>query len=443
MYPAGVNWGFSKDDLSDFKKGIAAPARGIYEGLTSIPIMAMDLGVATRNLVTGSNYQLPSQQSNEELDKVLPVPNIPGANVARIGTSILTGAKLPVPQISNPAPASFVKPAQDMIRQGTMAKSQGAGYVVPPSTMNPNAMNTFLESFGGKIATAQDAALRNQSVTNTLAKRALGLSEDAPLAQESLAALRKEAGKAYETLRTVGAVTLDDTTKQSLDGIASKFTGSKLKDVLGGSNDIPKIVQTLKDEPLTGDTAVDAIALLRDKASTAYAQGSKEIGKAYKSIAETIEGSMEKSLSGDALSKFREARQLIAKTYSVEGALNPATGNVVGSKLASQLGRGKPLTGDLLTAGRFAQAFPKAAREVVDSGSVRNTDAILGSGAAVFSGHPWYLGWPFLRQGARSFLLSEAGQGMAQAKPGGGVSPEIAMAIIQASDQARKSAAGK
>jgi hypothetical protein len=406
--------------------------RGAYKAVTAIPGTAADMGVSARNMLTGSNYELPSQMSDRALDQALPLPNVPGDKTLELMTSMVAGAKLPTPQAAQQAPANFVKPNFDAVRQQTLANSQKAGYVVPPSTTNPTTANRILESVGGKVATAQDAATKNQEITNTLAKRAVGLSEEAPIGPDSLAAIRREAGDAYETLRRVGSVTLDDTSAKSLDAVAAKFTGSKLKDALGGANDVGKIVQAIKDEPLTGDTAVDAIALLRDKASSAYAQGSKELGKAYRTISKTIEDLMEKELSGEALKNFRQSRQLIAKTYSVEEAFNPATGNVVATKLASQLSKDKPLSGDLLTAARFGQAFPKAAQAVTDSGAVRNTDVILGGGAAALSSQPGYLIYPFLRQGVRSFMLSKPGQALARQSASKGIPPEVLMAAIAA-----------
>lgn len=405
-------WDKVKGDLGFVKDNAAAPiARGLVKGATSIPVLAADVGVATRNLFPGQNYELPSQLFEREVyNRALPMGEAPDNRALEFGASIVGGAKTPGPQVNNPAPAGFVKPQPDLVRQMTLANSQKAGYVVPPSTPNPSLGNRFLESFGGKIATAQDAALKNQNVTNTLAKKAIGLSEDAPLTQGALSAVRAEAGDAYKTVRAVGETAIDDVTTKSLDDIASKFTGSKIKDALGGKTDVKQIVDAIKSEPLTGNTAVDAIDLLRSKADVAYRAGEKELGKAYKGISKIIEDMMERQLSGDALKAFRDARQLIAKTHTVEGAFNPSTGNVVATQLANQLGRGKPLTGDLRTAAQFGQAFPKAAKEIVDSGAVRNTDAILASGASVMSGHPWYLGWPFLRQAARNYLLSPMGQ---------------------------------
>lgn len=416
----------------------ALAGRSVVDAVESLPMLAMDMGVSGRNILTGSNYQLPSQMNRESLNTVLPEAKTPQEKTATFLETALVGAKLPAPQAAKQAPAGFVKPNYDAVRQATLAQSQKAGYVVPPSTTNPSVGNTFLESFGGKIATAQDAALKNQDVTNRLAKQALGLSEDAPMTLESLKAVRGEAGDAYKTLRAVGQVAIDDATSNTIDSVAAKFTGSKLKEALGGGNDIPKIVQALKDEPLTGDTAVDAIALLRNKADGAYRAGENEIGKGYKTISKAIEDLMEKQLSGDALKEFRDARQLIAKTHTVEGAFNPATGNVVATKLAAQLTKGKPLSSELKTAAQFGQAFPKAAKDIVDSGSVRNTDAILGSGASVFTGNPWYLGWPFLRQGARSFLLSNPGQAMAMPSASAGVSPRIPMGLLAAEESLRQ-----
>lgn len=111
-----------------------------------------------------------------------------------------------------------------------------------------------------------------------------------------------------------------------------------------------------------------------------------------------------------ALTAFREARKTIAKTYSIEQALNESTGSVDARKFAQQLQRGKPLQGDLKKIAQFAQAFPKAAAPVTDSGSVRNTDMILGAGSAAMSGNLSLLLYPFTRQAARDLALSKVGQ---------------------------------
>ena len=70
------------------------------------------------------------------------------------------------------------------------------------------------------------------------------------------------------------------------------------------------------------------------------------------------------------LNKFREARQLIAKTYSVEKALNPATGTVNAANLAAQLKKGKPLSTELKDIAEFNLQFPKATQTTEAMGSL-------------------------------------------------------------------------
>lgn len=72
----------------------------------------------------------------------------------------------------------------------------------------------------------------------------------------------------------------------------------------------------------------------------------------------------------DLLQNFRDARQLIAKTYTAQNALNVTSGNIQGNKLAAMLQRGKPLSGDIRTAAEFASQFPKAAQSVDAMGSL-------------------------------------------------------------------------
>jgi len=179
------------------------------------------------------------------------------------------------------------------------------------------------------------------------------------------------------------------------------------------------------------------MAMLRDKADEAYRAGKNELGKGYKTISKAIEDLMEKELSGDALQKFRDARTLIAKTHTVEGAFNPSSGNVVATKLAGQLAK-KPLSGELRTAAQFGQAFPKAAQDIVDSGSVSNLGTLVSSGAALATHNPWYLGWLFGRQGARNFLLSNPGQAMAVPSASSGIPPEVAMSLITGTNSLRQ-----
>jgi hypothetical protein len=65
----------------------------------------------------------------------------------------------------------------------------------------------------------------------------------------------------------------------------------------------------------------------------------------------------------DLLPKLRDARQLIAKTYTVENAMNKTTGTIDAKEFAKRLQKGKPMSDELKQIGEFAQAFPKAAQK--------------------------------------------------------------------------------
>lgn len=430
-----------KSDLSLAGKVLTPIPRGIWKGVTSLPGLAADAGVGARNLITGSDYELPTQMQERSLNQYLPMPNVPGDKTLEFGTSLFAGSRMPTPQAAAQAPKGFVKPAEDLVRQQTLAAGQKAGFVVPPSTTNPSTMNKILESIGGKVATAQDAAVRNQGVFNSAGKKVLGLSDDAPLTQEAMSAIRAEAGDVYGMLKGAGPIVTDAKYADDLARVASKFSGASKDFPELAKSEVMDLVAGASKKGFSSDSAVDLLSILRDKADKAFSTGDKGLGKAYKEVSKAIEDVIERNLAtagnADLMNKFKDARQLIAKTYSVESAFNPSTGNVVGSKLAAQLAKKKPLTGDLKVAAQFAQAFPKASQAVTDSGAVRNTDVILGAGASALSREPSYLLYPFVRQGARSFLLSEPGQRLATQGARNPPDPRAVLAALIAAEQSR------
>jgi hypothetical protein len=411
---------------------IGLTGRTIMDTFAGPPLAAMDAGVAGRNVLTGGNYQMPSQMWNEALNSAgVPQPQNMTEKGVNIAGQVLLGSKMPAPQVSRPAPAAF---NPQTLKQMAFAKARKEGYVAPPSTVNPSTLNKTLESIGGKLAMEQDASIRSQSVTDALMKRAVGLDDAAQVSEDVLPGLRTQAAGAYKALRNVGTMRADAKYSQALDDIAKQYRGAA-KDFPGlARDDILQAVEAVKKPSFDADSALDAIAIMRDKASTAYTQGDKALGKAYREISGAMEGAIERSLarrgkdSAQLLKEFREARQLIAKTYTAEKALNPQVGSFNATKLATDLAKGKPLSGEMKKVAEFAQAFPKAAKLVLDSGSVRNTDVILGAGTAALSKEPSYLLYPFLRQAVRHGLLSDVGQRVLT-QPGIRPMPQTAMGL--------------
>lgn len=408
--------------------------------------MAMDAGVATRNLATGSRYDLPSKMFNDALDAYTTPPEGLGKG-AEFVSSVLAGSRInPTSGIRGPQqlapyagakmpPINVAPTARDVALQG----AQQAGAVVPPSSVRPTLANRMMESIGGKIATAQDAEAANQAVWNKLARRALGTADDSALTPDVLDSVRRGAAAGMQGVREVGKVTTDTQFADDLAAITSrqKSAAKDFPDI--AKDEISAVVESVNKKEFDSASAVDAISLLREKASKAYASGDKTLGRAYKAVTSALEGAIERQLvrAGEAgkevLKQFRDGRALIAKTYSVEKALNPATGNVNAAKLGQQLVKGAPLSGDLLTIGRFGAAFPKASREVLDSGAVRNTDVLAGMATSALAKDPAFLLYPFLRQGVRSGLLSPQGQALTQ--PGGPVGTALPAGLLPQMEQ--------
>jgi hypothetical protein len=408
--------------------------RAVVEGAAAIPLAAADFGMGVRNLITGEGRESPSSMFSGALDKLYGARETNLEKGVGIASSALAGAKVPVPSVKAPAPASFTRPLTQS--QTVLQKGQGAGYVVPPPTSNPTAVNKVLEGVAGKLTTAQQASAQNQSVTNRLAARALGLPEDQPITAEAIRQVRQTAAQGYEAVRGAGRIVADSEFAAALGKITAKYRGAAKDYPELAQSDVDDIVTAINKPEVGADSAVDAIAILRDKADEAFSAGKGTVGKAYKDASRALENLIERNLAkagkqGAAILKgFRDARQTIAKTYSVEKAFNQSTGNVSGTKLAQQVARNKPLSGDLRTAGQFGQAFPKAAREFNESlPGISPLDFYATGGIAGVTREPWYLVYPFIRQGTRNALLSPLGQKLATPRQGGPVSDEVAAAL--------------
>lgn len=306
--------------------------------------------------------------------------------------------------------------ASNVVRDATVEGAKAAGYVMPPSSVNPSMLNRALEGFSGKIMTEQAASGRNQAVTNALARQALGLAEDAPLTNATLTGLRGQAGKAYEVLKGSGVVKADKQFFVDLDAIAAKYQGAGKDFPDLAQNEVVKLVQSLKRPEFGADSAVDAIAVLRANADKAFGARDAALGKASRDAATAIESALGRHLEASgadkaAIEAFKQARQQIAKTYSVQKALNDSTGNVNARALAELLRRGKPLSGELEEVARFAQAFPKAAQEINRSGmGITPLDFALSAGTTAASGNPAGFAWLAGRPAVRAALLSQPWQ---------------------------------
>ncbi|MGB6105635.1 MAG: phage tail tip lysozyme [Pusillimonas sp.] len=345
-----------------------------------------------------------------------------GAAIGAAGPLVLGVAGRVGQAIGGRRSAQATAQARNAPLMQTIKESTEAGYVIPPSSVNPSMRNTVLESISGKIATAQSASVRNQSVTDALARKALGLGDDAPLTADMLAQYRKAAYDAgYIPLRQIGPVQVDGLFTKSLDDIVKQYTGKGTIPAMAR----PEITDLADSYRLSGfdsSDAVDAIRALRETATEAFRKGDGALAKANRAIADSLEAQLERaagSASPDLLNAFRQSRANIAKSHTIEKALRAGGGSVDAVKIARELQKGKPLSDELALIGKFANAFPKAAQpsaQVAGPGVSKLASAastLLGGAGAVAAG-PLGIGLgaiPFVVPPmVRSGLLSSAFQ---------------------------------
>lgn len=300
-------------------------------------------------------------------------------------------------------------------KDATIKTARDMGYVIPPTQANADGtkgfVNKTLEGAAGKISTGQKASLINQPITNQTIAKELGLPLDQPISIEALKKVRVVSGQAYDEVKQLGTIVTDKKFAVALDDIVSATRNAE-KDFPGlGDTKLEDIVKSLKQPQFMADNAIAAIKLIRNKSDAAFAQNDKTLGGAYRKatvvLEDMIERAAEKSNNPALLENFRKARSDIAKTYSVEKALNDATGNVAARKLAAQLSRGKPLSGDIKKVAQFAQAFPKASDEIMTSiPGTSPLDWAMGGGISASLGNPAGLATVLARPGARSLILS-------------------------------------
>jgi hypothetical protein len=312
----------------------------------------------------------------------------------------------------------------------------------------PSVLNNLVEGVAGKIKTAQKASFKNQGVTNNLAREALGLSPDAPLNADTLQAVRQQAGKAYEAVKNTGRITADKQYFDSLDEIAKPYKQAA-KDFPGSANkDVLKVIGSMKQREFDSASAVDQIGNLREMADKAYRSGDKTLGRATKGAAKALEDQLERHLQTrevpavretgkinqttprGLLGEFKHAREIIAKSYSVQAALNEGSGNVSARVLANQLKKGRPLSGPLKTVAKTGREFPKATQDVSTIGSPTSV-SLFDMGAAGIAAeamhNPGLLAGVLGRPALRSAMLSGPGQNAMVGTPSYGLGAGLQM----------------
>jgi len=285
------------------------------------------------------------------------------------------------------APSLSAQAKRNAVRDQTLREGQRSGYVIPGSEINRTGplgwLNRRLESFGGKAAIKQEAALRNSEKTNELVRQEAGLRPNQAISETAINAAKKIASQPYKAIAKISpeaAAALEDWK-------AANFEANLQWNFFKRQGN----PQGFKDWQAAKNQAAAAL----DRIET-IATSTPNVGK-------------------QAIAELKQARVQLAKLHQIEDSVNFATGGVSPSVIGSAYAKGSPLSGNLLTVGKFQQAFPKFMQDAerVPAPGVSALEPLamggFGMGGAALAGAPgaWLgAGVPLLRGPIRSGLLS-------------------------------------
>jgi hypothetical protein len=296
-----------------------------------------------------------------------------------------------------------------------------AGYVLKPSEAG-GKVGKVVEGLTGSPKLSVDASIKNQRVTNRLAAEEIGVK--GKLTKGAIAEAKKPHNSVYQEMGELGEIATDPAYAKEIASIGRTPGTSFSKAV---NPDLEKLRDAYTESRFNAKDAVLKIRELRAAATknmkAPNAPTQNELGHAQKEIADAIEGQMERHATSvgqaDLVSRFRNARQSLAKIHSVEAAIKGNTGEVSAPALARQLDRKVPLSGRLKTIADVANEFGEVTREgtklknKVPVTVLEGLPALAGA-ALTASEHPG-IGLPLMagvagRPLARKALLSNAYQ---------------------------------
>jgi len=334
-------------------------------------------------------------------------------NPSQVMNEAAVGGILTVPTATVSALTAPRAPAQLTQSQLVAERAIAEGATLPPTQVNPSLLNRLLEGVSGKQQTSQLASIKNQEVVNAQARKALNLPEDTVITPQVLQDYRNIKGQAYDALKANNTYYAD---KQFITDI-NKRTSDLQK--LSNTTDVNaelRVLNGLKQMNFDGEGLVEQMKRLRYDGEANLASvdpANRSLGQAQKFAAKQLEDLAERNLKNfnqpDVMSNFKQARQDIAKSYTIEKSLNAVTGDVSGAKLGQRAAQGKIVPSELQALSNAAAAYPSAFQNVARVGSVPGISPLdVGAAgvAAASSGSPSMLGTVLGRPAIRAGITS-------------------------------------
>lgn len=338
-------------------------------------------------------------------------------NPVQLANETVAGALMTLPTATVAGATTPRGPANLTQSQLVAERAIAQGATLPPTQVNPSFLNRMLEGFSGKQQTGQVASIKNQEVINAQARKALNLPEDTVITPQVLQDYRNVKGQAYDALKANNTYYAD---KQFITDI-NKRTADLQK--LANTTDVTaelRVLNGLKQMNFDGVGLVEQMKRLRYDGEANLASSApkdRSLGQAQKFAAKQLEDLAERNLKNfnqpDVMTNFKQARQDIAKSYTIEKSLNAVTGDVSGAKLGQRAAAGKIVPSELQALADAAAAYPTAFQNTARIGSVPGISPLdVGAAgvAAASASNPSLLGTVFGRPAVRAGITSPAFQ---------------------------------
>jgi hypothetical protein len=334
-------------------------------------------------------------------------------NPLQLANETVAGALMTLPTATVGGLTTPRAPANLTQSQLVAERAIAQGATLPPTQVNPSLLNRMLEGFSGKQQTGQVASIKNQEVINAQARKTLNLPEDTVITPQVLQDYRNVKGQAYDALKANNTYYAD---KQFFTDI-NKRTAELQK--LANTTDVTaelRVLNGLKQMNFDGVGLVEQMKRLRYDGEgnlASMAPKDRSLGQAQKFAARQLEDLAERNLKNfnqpDVMSNFKQARQDIAKSYTIEKSLNAVTGDVSGAKLGQRAAQGKIVPSELQALADAAAAYPTAFQNTARIGSVPGISPLdVGAAglAAASAGNPSLLGTVIGRPAVRAGITS-------------------------------------
>lgn len=271
-------------------------------------------------------------------------------------------------------------------------EAQRLNFLLKPIDIQP--------SVGAKITTAIGGAEGMNKIAssniNNVRKVALNEMDLPPNTQlngaEAFSEARLKVAQPYNDIRKLPTMMADEATIKALDELRPDAA-------LIGSDNYAKATNAIINDSikkvstgLDGEQLLKNVQVLRQRARKTYNNKSSTVealdaADTNLAIANALETMIESNVSDPKLlTKFRDARQKMARSYAYEGATDFNTGIIDVKRLAKITAKDNTMSGDIASIGRiagnFPDAFTKLANEQVHEGHLRKSGLAGSLGAA-------------------------------------------------------------